>query len=75
MARPPVFPAEEITIAEAAPAAPAPPGIACALASSGQDPSSTDPWRADQPLRTRSLKPLIRRLAEFWNPAGYPPTS
>ena len=35
------------------------PGIAGPPASSGQDPSSTSPWRADQPVRTRSLKPLV----------------
>ena len=45
--------------ASSPPAASTPPGIACPRASSGQDPSSTSPWRADQPVRTRSLKPLV----------------
>ena len=33
-----------------------------------QDPASTSPRRADQPVRTRSLKPLIRRRGRVLEP-------
>jgi hypothetical protein len=40
----------------------------CPRAGSGQDPSSTGPWRAGQPVRTRGLKPLVTyRRPSFWN--------
>ena len=42
--------------ASSAAAASTTPGIACPRASPGQDPPSTSPRRADQPVRTRSLK-------------------
>ncbi len=42
--------------------APAPSGSASPRAGLRQDPTSTDPRRADQPVRTRSLKPLITGL-------------
>jgi hypothetical protein len=50
------------------PAAPASPGIACPRAGPRQDPSSTSSRRADQPVRTRSLKPLIRRRGRVLEP-------
>jgi putative transposase len=43
-------------------AAPAPSGRASPRAGPRQDPTSTDPRRTDQPVRTRSLKPLITGL-------------
>ena len=52
-------PLQHAAAASSPPAAPAPPGIACPRASSGQDPTSTSPWRADQRVRIRSLKPLV----------------
>jgi len=36
-----------------------PPRPELLVPSSGQDLSPTSPWRADQPVRTRSLKPLV----------------
>ena len=45
--------------ASSAAAASATPGIACPRAGPRQDPASTDPRRPDQPVRTRSLKPLV----------------
>ena len=47
--------------ASSAAAASAAPGSACPRADPRQDPTSTDPRRPDQPVRTRSLKPLVRR--------------
>ena len=46
--------------ASSATATSAPPGIACPRSDPWQDPTSTGPRRPDQPVRTRSLKPLIR---------------
>jgi hypothetical protein len=54
--------------ASSPPAAPASPGMARRRAGSGQDPSSTSPWRADQPVRTRSLKPLVNDYGRVLTP-------
>ena len=54
--------------ASSAAAASTAPGIACPRASSRQDPPSTSPRRADQRVRTRSLKPLIRRRGRVLEP-------
>ena len=45
--------------ASSAAAASTAPGIACPRAGLRQDPASTGPRRPDQPVRTRSLKPLV----------------
>ena len=47
--------------ASSAAAASTTPGIACPRAGPRQDPASTGPRRPDQRVRTRSLKPLVRR--------------
>ena len=54
--------------ASSAAAASATPGIACPRAGPRQDPASTDPRRTDQPVRTRGLKPLIRRRGRVLEP-------
>ena len=47
--------------ASSAAAASTTPGSACPRAGSRQDPASTGPRRPDQRVRTRGLKPLVRR--------------
>jgi hypothetical protein len=42
----------------------------CPQAGLRQDPASTDSWRPPQPIRTRSLKPLVTPMTEFWHPTG-----
>ena len=54
--------------ASSAAAASTTPGIACPRAGSRQDPTSTGPRRPDQRVRTRSLKPLIRRRGRVLEP-------
>ena len=58
--------------ASSAAAASATPGIACPRAGPRQDPASTDPRRPDQRVRTRGLKPLVRRHGRVLEPdRGY----
>jgi UDP-N-acetyl-D-mannosaminuronate dehydrogenase len=56
--------------ASSPPTASATPANARPRAGPRQDPASTDPRRLDQPVRGRSLKPLVRPVAEFWNLTG-----
>ena len=54
--------------ASSAAAASATPGSACPRADPRQDPASTDPRRPDQPVRSRGLKPLVRRRGRVLAP-------
>ena len=54
--------------ASSAAAASTPPASACPRAGLRQDPASTGPRRADQRVRTRSLKPLVRRHGRVLEP-------
>ena len=54
--------------ASSAAATSAAPGRACPRAGPRQDPASTDPRRPDQPVRSRGLKPLVRRRGRVLAP-------
>ena len=54
--------------ASSAAATSAAPGSACPRADPRQDPASTDPRRPDQRVRSRGLKPLVRRHGRVLEP-------
>jgi len=65
----PVFAAlQPAAAASSAAAVSAMPASTCPRADPRQDPTSTNPRRPDQPVRTRHLKPLIRRHGRVLTP-------